>query len=268
MNNKTLLASVLEWARPELKKVITQSYMPLISPESISTLLEQILSGAPTDIVVNKDDVRKRLHIAHKKMADFVMEKNIYGWWKLVDIGAGRGFFGMQIAKKVKEGHVTCTDIDESYFEVQDPQVVFSKQMTETDIQCDDSSQDVATLIDVVHHMTRVNIEKLLADTKRILKNWGKLLVVENSSDEEKQGTEWFHKLLPQERIKAYAFTEIISHRFLAPSAMDLQLNILSLQEWKRLLTWCGFSVIEYGELPFRPHKLHNLPKWYLIAKK
>ncbi len=111
----------------------------------------------------------------------------------LVDIGAGTGFFAVLFAKKMTGGKVYACDISDvmiSWMKENLPpelgERVSPVKMEESSVPLPEGIADVVYMINLHHELEEP--EKVISEARRLLKNGGKLMIIDWKKEETPEG--------------------------------------------------------------------------------
>ena len=108
----------------------------------------------------------------------------------LVDIGAGTGFFASLFSKKMNQGKIYACDsaevmVDWMKENLSDDKIIPVKS-NEASIPLPDGIADIVYMINVYHELEEP--DKVIAESYRILKNGGKIAIIDWKSQETPEG--------------------------------------------------------------------------------
>jgi len=111
----------------------------------------------------------------------------------LIDVGAGTGFFALLFSKKIKKGKVYACDISEKMLAWMDDNlpieskgVVIPVKMEEISVPLPDGIADLVYMINLHHELEEPL--KMLEESHRLLKNNGKLTIIDWKKEETPEG--------------------------------------------------------------------------------
>ena len=111
----------------------------------------------------------------------------------LIDIGAGTGLFALLFSKKMKKGKVYACDISDKMLAWMDDNlpieskgIVIPIKMEESSIPLPDDSADLVYMINLHHELEEPL--KILEESRRLLKNGGKLMIIDWKKEETPEG--------------------------------------------------------------------------------
>jgi len=123
----------------------------------------------------------------------------------VADIGSATGFFAMPAAKKVSKGKVYAIDIQSEMHSIMSQKISDLKignietiLSTETLIPLENNSVDIAYIGNTLHELTDLHT---LSEVLRILKNGGRLIVVDWKKEESPMGPPVHHRLSEDEAV-------------------------------------------------------------------
>lgn len=116
-----------------------------------------------------------------KLLSTFIPDR--HRQWTFFDIGAGTGFIGIMLQKKIlPDDTLVCADISDNMLQHCAKTlpsllrgVILCRKMHDEDIPADDRSADVVTMNSVLHHIP--DTERILRETYRILRPGGLLFI-------------------------------------------------------------------------------------------
>jgi ubiquinone/menaquinone biosynthesis C-methylase UbiE len=111
----------------------------------------------------------------------------------LIDIGAGTGFFALLFSKKIKTGMVYACDVSETMLAwmndnlpLESKGIVIPIKMEESSVPLPDDSADLVYMINLHHELEEPL--KILEESRRLLKNGGKLMIIDWKKEETPEG--------------------------------------------------------------------------------
>lgn len=138
----------------------------------------------------------------------------------IVDIGTGTGFFASLFSKKMRQGKVYACDNNQVMIDwmnknlVNNPEVPIIPVKSEEDkIPLSDGIADIVFLINVYHELN--NPERIINEAYRLLKDSGKLVVIDWKAEQAEIGPPVNHRVPEDKVIKQFentAFLNIETH--------------------------------------------------------
>lgn len=111
----------------------------------------------------------------------------------LIDIGAGTGFFALLFSKKITKGKVYACDISdkmlawmEDNLPTESRGIVIPVKMEESSVPLPDDLADLVYMINLHHELEKPL--KILEESRRLLKNGGKLMIIDWKKEETPEG--------------------------------------------------------------------------------
>lgn len=193
---------------------------------------------------------------------------------KILDVGCGRGDMGFVILKKCGIKKYIGSDIYLPPKIMKCAGMQFLKQKTENEIPIKTSSINTITLIDMLHHVSKDNQEKLVKNIKSKLKENGVIIVFEYTFSEIKNpllkndATYEFMKLTKKQKIRCMALMDWISNILILNRKMPLPYSYKTMEEWEKLFVKVGFKVIISQFIGFPQEFFHQGPFGLLVLKR
>src|SRR3989344_3596690 len=197
---------------------------------------------------------------------------------EVLDLGCGTGILAKILVEENKFGHITGIDLH-SYSEwelFKNPKITF-KIVSEEDFFDFISKEkpDTATLTWVLHHMEHDEQERYVGYLYKVLASDARLVVLEDSYStklppENDIGVyDSFMKFSGDDRRKIMGVYDWVANKVLAQrDKVDIPLTYRTLEEWEKLFTDSGFSVVKKKFIGFPEKRDINTPQSLLIVKK
>jgi len=121
----------------------------------------------------------------------------------LVDIGAGTGFFSIPFLKYTGNGKVFACDISDTMIQWMEQHLsseyprIFPLKMDEAVVPLEDGVADIAYMINL-HHELEAPVE-ILKESYRVLKNGGKIFIVDWKKEEIAEGPPVHLRVFPEQ---------------------------------------------------------------------
>jgi len=183
--------------------------------------VEEVLRKFIRTHVDNEKDLKvtelKYAKMRFEKVKDYILGK------KILDLGAGNGLLALEIKEQLDKEVVLVDIVDYNYTDL--PLILYNP---EDKIPLANNEVDTTILYAVLHHAS--DPEHLLEEAARITR---KRLVIKEAYIEE-----------DDIRI-ANSFFDWFYNRVIGDEDINVPLNFLKLEGWKRLLKLYGFDVIE-----------------------
>jgi len=171
---------------------------------------------------VDNEKDRKGNAIKRVKRSFELVEDYIVGE-KILDLGAGDGLLALEIKKQLKKEVVLVDIVDYNYTEL--PLILYNP---EEQIPLADGEVDTTILYTVLHHAS--DPEHLLKEATRITKK--RLVIIEAYIEED-------------DISMTNSFFDWFYNRVIGDEDINVPLNFLKLEGWKKILKLYGFNVIE-----------------------
>jgi len=111
----------------------------------------------------------------------------------LIDIGAGTGFFALLFGRKMQKGKVYACDISDELLAwmndnlpAESKGIVIPVKMEESSVPLPDSVADLVYMINLHHELEEPL--RILAESRRLLKEGGKLMIIDWKREETPEG--------------------------------------------------------------------------------
>lgn len=171
---------------------------------------------------VDNEKDRKGNAIKCVKRSFELVEDYIVGE-KILDLGAGDGLLALEIKKQLKKEVVLVDIVDYNYTDL--PLILYNP---EEKIPLADEEVDTTILYTVLHHAS--DPEHLLKEATRITKK--RLVIIEAYIEED-------------DIRMTNSFFDWFYNRVIGDEDINVPLNFLKLEGWKKILNLYGFNVIE-----------------------
>ena len=171
---------------------------------------------------VDNEKDRKGNAIKRVKRSFELVEDYIVGE-KILDLGAGDGLLALEIKKQLKKEVVLVDIVDYNYTDL--PLILYNP---EEQIPLADGEVDTTILYTVLHHAS--DPEHLLKEATRITKK--RLVIIEAYIEED-------------DISMTNSFFDWFYNRVIGDEDINVPLNFLKLEGWKKILKLYGFNVIE-----------------------
>lgn len=192
----------------------------------------------------------------------------------VLDLGANDNLLGKvlkETQKTVKK--VIGVDIKKRNPYINEPFVSFVLQDSLSKIPVESLSIDSIVIRFALHHMDFDNQQKIIQEAYRVLKNRGKLIIVEDTFCEEytpilhNRLSFEFQKLSYNSKLLVLSFLDA-SSCFIYEEEMPFYFSYRSIEEWRKILEEAGFKErsIDYWGIPF--FSLFQAPLGILIFEK
>jgi len=171
---------------------------------------------------VDNEKDRKAYAFECAKRSFELVEDYIVGE-KILDLGAGNGLLALEIKKQLKKEVVLVDIVDYNYTDL--PLILYNP---EEQIPLADGEVDTTILYTVLHHAS--DPEHLLKEATRITKK--RLVIIEAYIEED-------------DISMTNSFFDWFYNRVIGDEDINVPLNFLKLEGWKKILKLYGFNVIE-----------------------
>ena len=147
---------------------------------------------------------------------DFILQNfNIGESPTLIDIGAGTGFFAKVFSELINEGKIYACDTSEIMINwmqenIQDPKII-PVLNSENKIPLPDEIADIVYMINLYHELYEPS--KILAESYRLLKNGGKIAVIDWRKEKTPDGPPIDIRVDESEVIKCLDFCVLIIYK-------------------------------------------------------
>jgi ubiquinone/menaquinone biosynthesis C-methylase UbiE len=141
----------------------------------------------------------------------------------LVDIGAGTGFFATRFLEMLAGGRVYACDISDAMIAWMKDNVlpdagdaVVPVRMEESSVPLPDGIADLVYMINLHHELEEP--EKIIAESRRILKNGGKLAIIDWKKEETPEGPPLSIRVREEDirgQMTGGGFANVAAHRVL-----------------------------------------------------
>ena len=192
----------------------------------------------------------------------------------VVDIGCGTGSLSAAIAREIPGVEkVIATDVKD-YRTIIDDSVEFRFQPDPQTIPVASNTADTVVLSFVLHHVEKNDLGRFLGEIKRILKNDGKVVIIEDTysntgrSEYNSDYLKLFLKLDEQQKIKALAFNDWLGNTVFRGMAIGLPYNFRSMEEWEKVFRAAGLSLAAQQSLGIRENSMHFAPVGVFVLNK
>ena len=247
------------------------------NPEKASEKVYEFMGQPESEEYLLAEIYKKRYKIEGKpKVYMELLGKHLPEGTTVVDIGCGNNFLAECIAENKK--NVEAIGVDIIPYGQRVPTSVkaeFRQQMPGKKIPIDDGTVDVVILSSMIHHIDLNSIKPFLDDVRRILKDDGKILVIEDAYSETikptynpDELTEKFLAIDPKNRNKALQVIDWTGG-VLIPGDIGMYhpYHLKSIEEWEKTFNENSYSVKEKEFIGFKGF-FHLNPQSLLILEK
>lgn len=210
--------------------------------------------------------------IRHYEILHFI--KSYLKGGVILEVGCGGGNLGLIIAKQYKIKKFFGTDIYLPKKMITTSKIEFKEQKTKTRIPIKDSFVDIILLIDVLHHISKNNQEKILMNIKKKLKNNGTIIFFEHTFSEIKEPllnkgiSQRFKRLSKNQKLACIALIDWIGNILILRRKISMPYSHKTLEEWEELFAGLGFKIMTSQYIGFPEKFFHQGPYSLLVLKK
>jgi len=192
----------------------------------------------------------------------------------VADIGCGAGEISEGIIKNVSGvKKVIATDIIQ-YHRITHPSVEFRLQSRGDRIPIESDTVDTVVLSYILHHIKENLQENFLQDTYRVLRDGGKVVILEDTysdtlrPEQESKLLEKFLRLDDEEKKTVLAINDWLGNVVFRGLDMVLPFNYKSMEEWKRHFSVTNFAITHEQFLGTPKDSFHFAPRGIFVLEK
>lgn len=192
----------------------------------------------------------------------------------VADIGAGGGELSEAILKEIPGvTKIIATDIDE-FRPFTNPAIEFRLQKRPDKLPIETGQIDTVVLSYVLHHVDERFLSPLLNELNRILKNGGRVIILEDtfsgSMEPESQNDllSDFARLNDAQKKNTLAASDWLGNTVYRGLTMEMPFNFKSMEEWGTYFSRAGFSVENERFLGIPNESFHFASRGVMVFRK
>jgi len=194
----------------------------------------------------------------------------------LADVGCGNNNLGVVIVNNIAGTKVIGCDVYKESKDKPHEKVDFVLQKQEDKIPLADKSVDKVLFSAVLHHATPEIAERLLSEAKRVVKDDGQIIIIEDvvldTVAPEHTGDGLVDELKALDHAKRKAIISIFdwfaNHVVVGGTGIPMGLNYQSEDEWQETFSKLGLSIIKKRFVGISKGKFHAHPHTVFVLKK